>query len=330
MCCVTWCEFSLHFEETSNSPQLLTFLGPRRSSNFSSLWFNFDLNSSGCYHRQRDSNPSMDELERGLYRSAGRTRINCATPNVQVGMGFITQCEVRVRSTWTQLNPPGVQVDPARFDSPLLVFGVLIWWRSSRLLLLWSMYRLDVVWLICGASADACWLCDCSAGASEKSTIIQQKWEKSEPNVDWSLVSWMAVSFGSNQNQTKRGKIIINALILWNGVKTHFSFGKTTKTGKRSCKTNQTREKFGKPKAEARCVREWRFDGSFFLSLSFSKRVSSSRTLCWRVPFPFLSPVRSIHPVDWYQTKDESFFHPPLLDLFSVDGYVMDRQSWNW
>jgi hypothetical protein len=34
-------------------------------------------------------------------------------------------------------------------------------------------------------------------------------------------------------------------------------------------KTNQTREKFGKPKAEARCVREWRFDGSFFLRFRF-------------------------------------------------------------
>jgi len=77
-----------------------------------------------------------------------------------------------------------------------------------------------------------------------------------------------------------------------------FSLGKTQKREKPTS-TKQTREKFGKPQWEARCVRECRFGGSFF-RLFRNERVSSSRTLMLSWPIPFLSPCS---------------FHPPCLTL---------------
>jgi len=70
----------------------------------------------------------------------------------------------------------------------------------------------------------------------------------------------------------------------------HLAWGKH-KNGE-NFKTNQTREKFGKPKRKlAAYVSDDSMDPFFSFCL---ERVSSSRTLCWR-PIPFLSPC-SFHP----------------------------------
>jgi len=57
--------------------------------------------------------------------------------------------------------------------------------------------------------------------------------------------------------------------------------------------------------------------GRFFL-LFRNERVSSSRTLMLSWPIPFLSPC-SFRPPCWLgSTTDESFFHPPMLEWFTV------------
>lgn len=168
---------------------------------------------------------------------------------------------------------------------------------------------------------------DCSAGASENARCNIED----NPTKTWKIGT--ASSFGSNQNQTKTGKIIINSIHI-NGIGQFILvWGKPQKSEKPRNKPNTG--KIWKPKAEARSVSECRFDGSFFYFLVSKELavvglyVGVHHALSYHL-------VRSIHPVDYspsqVSTEDESFFHPPLLgsDSQLMVSSVMDLEGWNW
>jgi len=142
-----------------------------------------------------------------------------------------------------------------------------------------------------GSAASIWCQCDCKYGCKcywrfsrgeRKSIKIQQKWKKAKPktqNLYWSDgFVYDLGSFGLTQNKTKMGKKIKKRLenhgkeLVW---------GKHKNVKNQLQKNQKTRGKFGKEKQkEDRCVREWRFGGSFirFDGKETSSCSSSSRT----------------------------------------------------
>jgi len=294
-----WCEFVCILKKLPTLLNWIHFPGPCPSVAFSSWWFNSTWIHIDTPRLCRVvSKPSP--WWRFFFKERRSTNADCSglqdeqgaspiPPNVQVGIG-----EANVPSSSSvNLNPaesnPNCDCSWSRFCCSS--WSRLIWsstgvrccdWRSFRLLLI-SML-LVVLRCNCGWS--------CSAGASENARKSNKNGKNQSPISGRWFREWPG-HLDRNKTKQKREKTIINIM-----ERVDLSLGKTQKREK-TTSTKQTREKFGKPQWEARCVRECRFGGSFF-RLFRNERVSSSRTLMLSWPIPFLSPCS---------------FHPPCLTL---------------
>jgi len=165
-------------------------------------------------------------------------------------------------------------------------------WRSFRLLLismLLVVLRCNCVW-------------SCSAGASENAWKSNKNGKKSEPNIG-SLVSWMAWSFGSKQNQTKT----------WKNDYKHHVKGWTLvwakhKNVKKQLQPNKHGKNLENHNEKLAAYVSADLVGRFF-DCSGMNELAVVGLWCCRGPFPFCRLVRSIHPV-WRWILDGWIFLP--------------------